>query len=144
MKRGIEAIRKTGRSVVTYSVDEFRTTMCCCACGAVTKPPKVLHRTRNKTTGEVEIHEGPSHRLRCCTQCKSSKAETAPLRQQRRNKTTGKMEIRDGPPRCLRRRTQCSSDGKLRDRDVQGARNILWLTQALYFGAPRPEYLRRG
>ena len=40
--------------------------------------------------------------------------------------------------------TICSPDGKLRDRDVQGERNILWLTQALFFGLPRPDYMCRG
>ena len=106
MRRAIQAVRATGRHVVTYSVDEFRTTMCCCACGSVTLAPTVRRRKRNKITGEADIQDGPSRRLRRCT--------------------------------------TCSPDGKLRDRDVQGARNILWLTQALFFGLPRPDYMCRG
>ena len=104
--RGIAAVRSTGRHVVTLSVDEFRTTMCCCACGSVTKPKSVRRRRRDKTTGETILQDGPSRRLRCCTTCKDT--------------------------------------GKIRDRDVQGARNILWLTFALYYGLERPKYLRRG
>ena len=99
-------MRESGRHVVVYSVDEFRTTLCCCECGSVTTAPMVRHRRKDKTTGEVVIHDEPSRRLRQCT--------------------------------------QCSEDGKLRDRDVQGARNILKLTQALFFGLPRPEHLCRG
>ena len=87
------------------SVDEFRTTMCCCACGQVTTPPTV-------------------HRWRA-------------------NRETGLLVVQDGKSRRLRRCTTCDHAGKLRDRDVQGARNILWITQALYYGLPRPEYLCR-
>lgn len=41
----------------------------------------------------------------------------------------------------LRLCTECETTGKLRDRDVQAARNILWLTQHMYYGAPRPRYM---
>jgi hypothetical protein len=37
----------------------------------------------------------------------------------------------------------CSYTPKIRDRDVQAARNILWLAQAEHFGVERPEYLQR-
>jgi hypothetical protein len=51
------------------------------------------------------------------------------------------------PPRSSRRLrlcTVCSAPGvKLRDRDIQAARNILWLTQCKFLGAERPEYLSR-
>ena len=90
--RAIKRVRATGRHVVTLSPDEFRTTMCCCACGAVTRPPVVRRWRRDRETREMIAEDGPSRRLRCCTSCEIT--------------------------------------GKLRDRDVQGARNILWLTYA--------------
>jgi hypothetical protein len=105
LSRAIKRVRATGRQVVTLSPDEFRTTMCCCACGAVTVAPSVRRRRRDRGTGETITEDGPSRRLRCCT--------------------------------------SCSITGKLRDRDVQGARNILWLTYALYYGYERPQYLSR-
>ena len=69
MNQAIDRIRKTGRQVVIYGVDEFRTTMCCCACGAETTPPKVKQRKRNKETNEIEVTIASSRRLRQCTQC---------------------------------------------------------------------------
>jgi hypothetical protein len=54
----------------------------------------------------------------------------------------GKRDRRDGRSRRLRLCTLCNtSGGKRRDRDVQAARNILWLLFCKYFGVPRPEYL---
>jgi len=51
------------------------------------------------------------------------------------------------PPRLSRRLrlcTQCNTPGdKVRDRDIQAARNILWLTQYQFLGADRPSYLSR-
>jgi hypothetical protein len=79
LSRGIAAVRATGRDVVTLSVDEFRTTMCCCACGSVTSAPRVRRRYRDKATGETTLQDGPSRRLRCCTACRD----------------TGKIRIRD-------------------------------------------------
>ncbi len=89
--------RCTGQTALTV-IQEDRTTMCCCACGAVTVAPTI----RDPKTGR----ERPSRRLRLCTSC---------------NNTAG----------------------KLRDRDVQAARNILWLTIYKYYGLERPEYLCR-
>jgi hypothetical protein len=105
LKRGIRNIRATGRGVTVLTLDEFRTTMCCCACGSVTTPPTVTRRYRDRRTGEMVIADGPSRRLRCCH--------------------------------------TCSNTGKLRDRDVQASRNILWLAMAAYYGLPRPPYLCR-
>ena len=105
LKRAIGSERSKGRQVTVLSVDEFRTTMCCCACGEVTAPPRVRRRKFDPMTGMVVFQDGPSRRLRRCTTCDHA--------------------------------------GKLRDRDVQGARNILWLTQALYYGLTRPSYLCR-
>ena len=104
--RAVEGQRKAGRVVKVMTIHEYRTTMCCSACGAVTTRPRVQVKRKNRETGEVVLADGPSCRLRCCT--------------------------------------SCSITGKLRDRDVQGARNILWAAQAVYFGFERPSYLTRG
>ena len=56
----------------------------------------------------------------------------------------GVFECSIAASRRLRCCTTCRDTGKIRDRDVQGARNILWLTFALYYGLERPKYLRRG
>ena len=106
LKRAIDRVRAKGRTVIILQIDEFRTTMCCCACGSVTNRPTVRRRKEDPRTGETTLQDGPSRRLRRCTTCDHA--------------------------------------GKLRDRDVQGARNILWLTQAMYYGLPRPAYMCRG
>ena len=94
IKTFLKAQRKdTTRKIKLLGVNEFRTTLCCCACGQVTTP-KIL--ANGKRSG----------RLRLCTHCNLE-------------------------------------DIKLRDRDVQAARNILWLTQYQYYGCDRPEYLSR-
>ena len=95
LERALRREELRGRKVERMAVDEYRTTMCCCACGAVTQAAWVRKK------GEMER----SLRLRSCT--------------------------------------TCHPDGKLRDRDVQGARNILWATQHEYYGQQRPEYMRR-
>jgi hypothetical protein len=111
LMRAVKRERENGREVVTMSLDEFRTTMCCCACGAVTEPARVKRRKRRGRDEGEEVSEEivetdvKSRRLRCCTSCLPT--------------------------------------GKLRDRDVQGARNILWLSYAQYFGFERPLYMRR-
>ncbi len=49
------------------------------------------------------------------------------------------------PSRRLRVCTSCdNTPGKLRDRDVQAARNILWLTIYKFYGAERPWYMTRS
>lgn len=84
--------------VLKYKIWEFRTTMCCCACGNVTqKAPTHLTKLSN--------------RLRLCSHCNS---------------------------------TTVGGGAKLRDRDVQAARNMLWLTWYQYFDAERPDYLCRS
>jgi hypothetical protein len=111
LMRAVKRERENGRKVVTMSLDEFRTTMCCCACGAVTQPARVKRRRRRRrgegedVPEEVVETDVKSRRLRCCTSCLPT--------------------------------------GKLRDRDVQGARNILWLSYAQYFGLERPLYMSR-
>lgn len=101
LSRALDRERSKGREVVVQMVDEFRTTKCCCACGAVTAAPQVRAR-RNR--GGAETYR-QSCRLRQCTECEPA--------------------------------------GRRRDRDVQAARNILWIGVAQYLGLDRPEYLCR-
>jgi hypothetical protein len=103
-RRGVTRQRSYGRRVVVMSPDEFRTTMCCCGCGAVTQPAIVWSRRRQGDGGLARVR-AQSRRLRSCT--------------------------------------QCSAIGKLRDRDIQAARNILWISVNEYYGLERPEYLTR-
>ena len=49
LERALKRVEKTGRRVVRLSVDEFRTTMCCCSCGSQTTPAMV----RDPVTGEM-------------------------------------------------------------------------------------------
>ncbi len=100
-QRGLRREAKRGRNVVVLVINEFRTTMCCCACGCVTSRPQVEYRDK-----EGARQRKASHRLRACTTCETT--------------------------------------GKLRDRDVQAARNISWLTYHMYYGLERPEYMRRS
>ena len=89
-----KARKRYKNKVTVISIDEFRTTMCCCACGAVTEQPLTTKGVR-------------SRRLRFCSQC---------------NQINGKG---------------------LRDRDIQAARNMLWLVEMQHLGLPRPSYLCR-
>ena len=101
MKAFMKAKARYKNEVHFRSINEFRTTLCCCACGSVTKAaPVTAHCNDGAATR-------PSRRLRLCTEC---------------NKT----------------------DGRRRDRDVQAARNMLWLTQHEVLGEDcRPWYLCR-
>lgn len=94
MKAFIKAHYRHHKRVILLNIDEFRTTMCCCACGSVTE-------------GKIKADGRRSTRLRSCTMC---------------DETTVKV----------------------RDRDVQAARNMLWLTQYMYYGVERPFYMCRG
>jgi hypothetical protein len=121
LKRAIQRVRERGRRVHVYSLDEFRTTKCCCACGSETVPKPLRQHQRDETgnwlvrrwrldeNGEWRPTQKDvnSRRLRCCKRC------------------------------------SCAYTAKIRDRDVQAARNILWLAQAEHFGFERPEYLQR-
>ena len=69
LKRAIDAERSKGRQVTVMSVDEFRTTMCCCVCGQVTTPPTVHRWRANRETGLLVVQDGKSRRLRRCTTC---------------------------------------------------------------------------
>ena len=101
-KRALSRVSRSGRRVHVFGVNEFRTTMCCCACGKVTRPPEVDYKARDGTR-----QRKASGRLRGCTDC----VET-PV--------------------------------KLRDRDVQAARNMVWLAYGMYTGQERLGYMRRG
>ena len=90
----IRAKYRYTNKVNIIGIDEFRTTMCCCACGNVTEAPMTTKGQR-------------SRRLRFCECCK-----------------------------------QQNGSG-LRDRDVQGARNMLWCTMMMFHGSERPSYLKR-
>lgn len=94
MKAFIKAHYRHHKRVILLNIDEFRTTMCCCACG-------------NVTEAKVKADGRRSTRLRSCTMC---------------DETTVKV----------------------RDRDVQASRNMLWLTQHVYYGAERPFYMCRN
>jgi hypothetical protein len=115
MKRALAGIQATGRSVITQSLDEFRTTMCCCACGSVTSAPTVTRRRRDRTTGEMVIANGPSRRLRCCTTCSS----------------TGKLRDRDVQA-CDRpwAGTRAPLRGNFTKHLVAGCGRILWTSEA--------------
>lgn len=104
---------------------------------------RALKRVRDRETLLVDVWE---HRTTlCCCACGS--VTTAPM-VVKRNKT-GTTEVDEEGveqrrrSRRLRSCTTCETSGKRRDRDVQAARNILWLVQHQYFGAPRPEYMCR-
>jgi hypothetical protein len=114
LKRRLDQLRsRTGREVSLLEVWEHRTTLCCCACGAVTQAPLVSQRDKQ---GHLIVGEDGtpkrrrSRRLRLC-EC----AKTAEERRLR----------------------------PARDRDVQASRNILWALVHQYYGAPRPEYMCR-
>lgn len=106
LSRGLRRVRDSGRDVTVKMVDEFRTTKCCCACGAETTASTVRRRYRDRQTGATIIQDGASRRLRRCDGCHPGV-------------------------------------GRLRDRDVQASRNMLWVVMAESYGLQRPCYLRR-
>lgn len=106
------------RKVEFQVVPEYGSTMCCCACGQLTEHALVTIRDQN--TGEMTTRRS---RLRRPPACSASEL-------------------------CSRSRlrlcTTCDpTDGKRRDRDVQGARNLLWIMKLEYMGGDRPWYLTR-
>lgn len=87
----------------------------------------------------VFVSSVDEYRTTCC--CCSCGALTRPPPVQTR-KTRGQPS-RQNQSRRLRSCTECDPIGKLRDRDVQAARNMLWIAYTSYYGLERPEYLRR-
>ena len=74
--------------------------------------------------------------------CCACGAETTPPTVRKRWKTKkGVSKSADGPSWRLRCCTSCTPNGKLRDRDVQAARNMLWATMAMIRGEERPAHL---
>ena len=68
LTRALQRERMRGRAVHQLSIDEFRTTKCCCACGEVTD--KVWRRDRNGVVMEnAKGWRMASRRLRSCTSC---------------------------------------------------------------------------
>ena len=74
--------------------------------------------------------------------CASCGHDTAPPLVTRRWKNReGEQKTAHGPSCRLRCCTHCSPTGKLRDRDVQAARNMLLATEAIIRGEARPAHL---
>ena len=117
MKRNLRRMTiRTGREARIEEIEEFRSTKCCCACGSITE------------SAPIRGGNGEERRLSRQRE-RSSLAEPAVGRRKR-----------------LRLCTKCEpTGGKRRDRDVQGARNMLWILQHEYYGGRenRPWYLTR-
>jgi hypothetical protein len=96
-------------------------------------------RNLEKKTGRKVIITTPyeGRTTKCCCACGE---ETRFTRVQRRNKEGVMMDERS---RRLRTCINCEMEGKVRDRDIQASRNILWLTIHWYYGLDRPQYLCR-
>jgi len=101
IQRRADSWSKAGNfKVELLSIDEWRTTMCCSACGAVTEAALLNQPT--------EAGRNRSRRLRQCTRC-----------------------------------TLETGIDAIRDRDVQGARNMMELARRAWLGIPRPAHLTR-
>ena len=92
------------------------------------------------STGRNVLAMAPNeHRTtKCCCACGE---ETTPGMVNRMDWNTG--EKRRESSRRLRSCTSCEMQGKLRDRDIQASRNILWIAICEYYGLERPEYLQK-
>lgn len=97
-------------------------------------------RSRGREVVYLDVWE---HRTTlCCCACGSATRAAAVVQPNRTVEEEGNRRRKvGGGSRRLRLCTECDPGGKLRDRDVQAARNMLWLTQHEYYGAPRPQYL---
>jgi hypothetical protein len=89
---------------------------------------------------KVEFVEVPEYAsTMCCCECGQL---TRPAPVTTRDMRTGEVTTRMS--RRLRLCTTCDpTDGKRRDRDVQGARNLLWILKLEYMGGDRPWYMTR-
>ena len=92
------------------------------------------------STGRHVLAMAPNeHRTtKCCCACGE---ETTPGMVNRMDWNT--WEKRRESSRRLRSCTSCEMQGKLRDRDIQASRNILWIAICEYYGLERPEYLQK-
>lgn len=90
---------------------------------------KAFYKARYRYNGKVIFKKIDEHRTTLCC-CACGHMTTSPM------KPNGRRSGR------LRLCSNCNeTNGKLRDRDVQAARNILWLTQHVVYGCERPSYL---
>ena len=107
--RAIKLERGRGR----HDIWQHRMSLCCCACGAVTKAALVhkpaVRKGEQRIRAVARLERLRSTRIRSCKEC---------------GRAEGRAE-------------------HLRDRDMQAARNTLRLPQHQYYGAPRPQYLCR-
>jgi len=98
---------------------------------------KNLERLPERRVEFLKVHEYGS--TMCCCSCGEL---TRPSPLTTRDKNTG--ELKTTSSRRLRLCTTCDpTDGKRRDRDVQGARNLLWIMKLEYMGGDRPWYMTR-
>lgn len=95
-------------------------------------------RTRGRAVLFYDVWE---HRTTvCCCACGcATRPLTVAMRDRQGVQAVGDNGVgRVRGSRRLRVCTECDPTGKRRDRDVQASRNILWLLQHYYYGAPRP------
>ena len=98
-----------------------------------------INNLHKRTNRRVRILAPWEHRTTmCCCACGSVTSKAMIMR---RNKRTVMRE--NGWSGRLRTCTCCNTEGKVRDRDIQASRNILWLAIHEYYGLERPDYLRR-
>jgi hypothetical protein len=105
--------------------------------GQAYKRAVMKERLKGRRVDVIDVKE-PYTTIACC-ECGST--TTPPLvlkRLKKRNGITRRLYGRSGR---LRRCSHCAIDGKLRDRDVQAARNLLLATIAKARGLPRPVHL---
>jgi len=97
-------------------------------------------KTTNRSERKVELMSVPEYAsTMCCCEC-GQLTEAAPVTT--RDTKTGELTTRRS--RRLRLCTTCDPTyGRRRDRDVQGARNLLWILKLEYMGGDRPWYMTR-
>lgn len=145
LERGVQAVRREQTLVVADGDATFAAT----GRGELSVPTATLSRAlaravqrlrERRLVGHVEALRVWEHRTTlCCCRCGSA---TQPATVSCRDARTGETSTR--PSRRLRSCTVCETTGKLRDRDVQAARNILQVARCELRGQPRPRHLCRG
>ena len=100
---------------------------------------RAFARERRKGRLVVSLPISEMYTTKACCKCGM---ETVPPDVTRKWKTKdGELKTAQGPSRRLRCCTTCTPIGKLRDRDVQAARNMFHATKALICGEARPAHL---
>jgi hypothetical protein len=103
---------------------------------------RAFARERKKGRRVVSFPISEMYTTKACCKCG---AETVPPAVTRRWKTyKGEQKTVNGQSGRLRCCTTCTPIGKLRDRDVQAARNMFLATEALIRGEARPAHLCRA